>query len=108
MCVCVCVLVAQSCPTLCNLMGCIAHQAPLSMCFPGKNTGVGCHFLLQYLLGDIHLKQYSMAFKKWDTSQHLPNENHLWDLWFNVNDVTVPGLIFSDCIELLHLQLQRI
>ena len=25
----------------------IAHQAPLSMGFSGKNTGVGCHFLLQ-------------------------------------------------------------
>ena len=24
-----------------------AHQAPLSMDFPGKNTGLGCHFLLQ-------------------------------------------------------------
>ena len=25
----------------------VAHQAPLSMeYFPGKNTGVGCHFLL--------------------------------------------------------------
>ena len=27
----------------------VAHQAPLSMNFPGKNTGVGCHFLLQTL-----------------------------------------------------------
>ena len=25
----------------------IAHQAPLSMNFPGKNTGVGSYFLLQ-------------------------------------------------------------
>ena len=25
----------------------VAHQAPLSMGFAGKNTGVGCHFLLQ-------------------------------------------------------------
>ena len=25
----------------------VAHQAPLSMGFPSKNTGVGCHFLLQ-------------------------------------------------------------
>ena len=25
----------------------VALQAPLSMGFPGKNTGVGCHFLLQ-------------------------------------------------------------
>jgi len=24
-----------------------AHQAPLSMDCPGKNTGLGCHFLLQ-------------------------------------------------------------
>ena len=25
----------------------LAHQAPLSMGFPSKHTGVGCHFLLQ-------------------------------------------------------------
>ena len=25
----------------------VAHQAPLSMGFPAKNTGMGCHFLLQ-------------------------------------------------------------
>ena len=25
----------------------VAHQAPLSMGFPGKNTGVHCHFFLQ-------------------------------------------------------------
>ena len=36
-------LVAQLCPTLCNPMDC-------SLCprdFPGKNTGVDCHSLLQ-------------------------------------------------------------
>ena len=25
----------------------VAHQAPPCMGFPSKNTGVGCHFLLQ-------------------------------------------------------------
>ena len=25
----------------------VAHQAPLSMVFPGKNTGVGCYVLLE-------------------------------------------------------------
>ena len=25
----------------------VARQAPLSVGFPGKNTGLGCHFLLQ-------------------------------------------------------------
>ena len=38
--------VIQSCPTVCDPMDC----SPLGSCpwnFPGKNTGVGCHFLLQ-------------------------------------------------------------
>ena len=39
--------VTQSCPTLRDPMDCVAYQAPLSMGFPGKSTGVGCHCLLQ-------------------------------------------------------------
>ena len=35
------------CPTLCDPMDCIAHQAPVSMGFVGKNTGVGCQAILQ-------------------------------------------------------------
>ena len=34
----------QSCPTLCNP---IDRSPPGSWDSPGKNTGVGCHFLLQ-------------------------------------------------------------
>ena len=42
-------LVAQSCPTLCDLMDC---SPPGSSVWdsPGKNTGVGCHALLQGIL----------------------------------------------------------
>ena len=36
----------QSCPTLCDPID-AAHQAPCPWDSPGKNTGVGCHFLLQ-------------------------------------------------------------
>ena len=32
---------------LCATPQTAAHQAPLSWVSPGKNTGVGCHFLLQ-------------------------------------------------------------
>ena len=39
-------LVSKSCPTLATLWT-AARQAPLSVDSPGKNTGVGCHFLLQ-------------------------------------------------------------
>ena len=43
------VLVAQSSPTLCDSY---AWQAPRLLClwdFPGKNTGVGCHFLPHWI-----------------------------------------------------------
>ena len=43
---CLC-LVAQSCPTLCDPMDYIAHQAPLSMGFLRQDFGVGSHSLLQ-------------------------------------------------------------
>ena len=36
----------QSCPTLCDPTD-GSHQAPRPWDSPGKNTGVGCHFLLQ-------------------------------------------------------------
>ena len=43
-CVCVCEL---SCVQLFVIHQAGVHQAPLSTASPGKNTGVGCHFLFQ-------------------------------------------------------------
>ena len=37
----------QSCPTLCDPIDGIPPRCPWDS--PGKNTGVGCHFLLQYM-----------------------------------------------------------
>ena len=37
----------QSCPTLCDPIDGSPLVAPPSLDSPGKNTGVGCHFLLQ-------------------------------------------------------------
>ena len=39
--------VAQSCPTLCDPMGCSLPGSSVHGISPGKNTGVGCHSLLQ-------------------------------------------------------------
>ena len=39
--------VTQPCPTLCNLMGCSPPGSSVCGGSPGKNTGVGCHDLLQ-------------------------------------------------------------
>ena len=46
LCVCVC-LVSQLCPTLCDPMDCRPPGSSVPGDFPGKNTGVGCHGLLQ-------------------------------------------------------------
>ena len=40
-------LVAQSCSTLCNPMDCRGPSSSVHEDSPGKNTGVGCHALLQ-------------------------------------------------------------
>ena len=51
--------VAQSCVTLCDPMDCSlpGSKEPLSPWnFPGKSTGVGCHFLLQGIFPTQGLK----------------------------------------------------
>ena len=40
-------LVVQSCLTLCNPIGCSPPGSSIHGDSPGKNTGVGCHALLQ-------------------------------------------------------------
>ena len=42
-----CCLVTKSCPTLCGPMDCSLSGSSICGIFPGKKTGVGCHFLLQ-------------------------------------------------------------
>ena len=47
MCVYMGVLCAKSCPTLCNPLYCSLPGSSIRGIFSDKNTGVGCHFLLQ-------------------------------------------------------------
>ena len=42
-------LVTQSCPTLCDPTDYSPPGSSVHGIFPGKNTGVGCHFLLQHI-----------------------------------------------------------
>ena len=44
-----CVPSQESCPALCNLMDCSPPGSSVHGDSPGKNTGVGCHALLQGL-----------------------------------------------------------
>ena len=52
-----------SCVRLCETPQTAAHQAPPGgespWDSPGKNTGVGCHFLLQFMKGKVKVKLLS-------------------------------------------------
>ena len=63
-----CWLVSQLCPTVFRPMDCTARQAPL-LDFSGKNTGVGCRFLLKWIFPtqgfNPHLLHYKRKSKLW-------------------------------------------
>ena len=70
--------VTQSCPTLCDPMDC---SRPWDS--PGKNTGVGYHFLLQGIFltqklnpGLLHCRQILYQFTDSKPCGNLPNEFH--------------------------------
>ena len=57
-------VLTQSCPILCDPMGCSPPGSSVLGDSPGKNTGVGCHALLQWIfptqglnLGLLHCRQ---------------------------------------------------
>ena len=58
---CVCVLVTQSCPAVCDPMDCSPPGSSVHGDSPGKNTEVGCHFLLQGDLPDPGIEPGSLA-----------------------------------------------
>ena len=54
--------IAQVCPTLCNPMDYSLPGSSVHEIFPGKNTGLGCHFLLHYI--NPAIKWYSLEFNQ--------------------------------------------
>ena len=60
----------------------VAHQAPLSMDSPGKNTAVGCHFLLQGIFPTQGINQGLLHCRQ--TAYHL---SHHPKALFNIKQV---------------------
>ena len=88
-----CVRVTQSCLTLCDPMAC---SQPWDL--PGKNTGVGCHFLLQGIFpmqesnpGLLHCRQilYQLTMRE----AHERVLNFLKYLW--CTEITMRVFFFS-------------
>ena len=55
----------QSCPTLCDPMDCSLPCFSVHGIFPGKSTGVGCHFPLQGIFPTQGLK---LCFLHWQAN----------------------------------------
>ena len=59
---------AQSCPTLCGPMDCSLPGSNIRGIFPGKNSGVGCHFFLQ---GILPTQGVNLRFLHWQADSLL-------------------------------------
>ena len=84
-------LVSQLCPTLCNPMDCRPPGSSVRGGFPGKSTGVGCHFLLQGIFLTQGLNP-GLLHCRWIL---LPSEapgKHLWSL---ISDLCFRGIYFK-------------
>ena len=60
-----CVLVAQLCPTLCNLIDCSSPGSSVHGIVQARNTGVGCHALLQGIFPTQGLNCNSSCIGRW-------------------------------------------
>ena len=77
-CVCVCVRVhvcvcpvTQSCLTLCESMDCYSIRLLCPWDFPGKNTGVSCHFPLQGIFPTQGLNPCLLCLLHWQADSLL-------------------------------------
>ena len=58
-------LIAQLCPTVCDSMDCSLPDSSIHGNSPGKNTGVGCHALLQGIFPTQWLNPCLLCLLNW-------------------------------------------
>ena len=61
----VCATSLQSCLTLCDAMDCSQLGSSVHADFPGKNTGMGCHAVLQGIFPTQGLNSHLLYFLHW-------------------------------------------
>ena len=79
-------LVSTSCLTLATPWT-VAYQALCPWDFPGKNTGVGCHFLLYSIVWRFLNDSAAWEYLKTNQTQSLPSRNlwsRKWELCINI------------------------
>ena len=82
----------------------VAHQAPLSMGFSRKNTGVGCHALLQSIFltqGSKPCPLYPLHWRVGSLPLGPPGKPHIIDIWLATSILTSHKKLL--CWGILHL-----
>ena len=69
-------LVTQSCPTLCDPMDCSQPGSSAHGDSPGKNIGMGCHFLLQRIFRTQGSHPYLLHWQADSLPSEPPGEPH--------------------------------
>ena len=64
--------VTQSCLTLCNPIDCSPPGSSVHGIFPGKDTGVGCHFLLQGIFPTRGWNRSLLCLLRWQAGSLPP------------------------------------
>ena len=97
-------IVAQSCPSLCDPMDCSPPGFSVHEDFPGKNTGVGCHALLQGIFS-TQGSNPSLLHCRW-ILYHLSHQGSPIPRYFILFDAIINGIFFFislfDCLLLVH------
>ena len=103
--------VAQSCLTLCDPMDCSLPGSSCLWDFPGKYTGVGCHFLLQEIFptqglnqGLLHYRQtlYCLSHQGSLPRTTLISVLKVWHPWSPLSQGKTRGLVTLWYSSLLH------
>ena len=87
-------LVAQSCPTLCDPMDCSLPGSSVHGDSPGKNTGVGCHALLQGIFPPRDWTQASSITGRFFTNWAIREAQEHCSGWLipSPGDLSKPGI----------------
>ena len=100
---CVCVKSFQLCLTLCELMDCSPPGFSAHGNFPGKNTGVGCHALLQGIFPTQGSNQHLLRLLHWQVNSLplVPPGKPLVYITWNLFMVLICSVLFSYRLKII-------
>ena len=94
-----CTVRAESCPTLCDPVDCLLPARLLCpRNSPGKNTGVGCHFLFQGIFPTWELNPHLLCLLYWQEDSLPLSYLSKWHSWAPTGGLTPSSISASPAL----------